>query len=125
MSSIINIKAFEILDSRGIPTLHTEVMVDGGVKGSASVPSGASTGVHEAIELRDNDAKRFKGKGVLNNIKLINSLIFDALAGLDVRRQKDIDQLLIDLDGTLNKKRLGANTILSVSLAVAKAAAKI
>ena len=124
MSSIINIKAFEILDSRGIPTLHTEVMVDGGVKGSASVPSGASTGVHEAIELRDNDAKRFKGKGVLNNIKLINSLIFDALAGLDVRRQKDIDQLLIDLDGTLNKKRLGANTILSVSLAVAKAAAK-
>ena len=93
------------------------------LKGSASVPSGASTGVHEAIELRDNDAQRFKGKGVLNNIKFINSLIFDALAGLDVRRQKDIDKLLIDLDGTLNKKRLGANTILSVSLAVAKAAA--
>ena len=124
MSSILNITSFEILDSRGFPTLYTEVELEGGVKGAASVPSGASTGIHEALELRDKDSKRFNGKGVLNNIKFINSLIFDALAGLDSRRQKDIDKLLVDLDGTNNKKKLGANTLLSVSLAVAKAAAK-
>ena len=123
MSSILNISSFEILDSRGFPTLYTEVELEGGVKGAASVPSGASTGIHEALELRDKDSKRFNGKGVLNNIKFINSLIFDALAGLDSRRQKDIDKLLVDLDGTNNKKKLGANTLLSVSLAVAKAAA--
>ena len=123
MSSILNITSFEILDSRGFPTLYTEVELEGGVKGAASVPSGASTGIHEALELRDKDSKRFNGKGVLNNIKFINSLIFDALAGLDSRRQKDIDKLLVDLDGTNNKKKLGANTLLSVSLAVAKAAA--
>ena len=123
MSSILNISSFEILDSRGFPTLYTEVELEGGVKGAASVPSGASTGIHEALELRDKDYKRFNGKGVLNNIKFINSLIFDALAGLDSRRQKDIDKLLVDLDGTNNKKKLGANTLLSVSLAVAKAAA--
>jgi Enolase len=123
MSSILNIIAYEILDSRGIPTLYTEVELENGVKGAASVPSGASTGVHEALELRDKDNKRFNGKGVLDNIRIINSLIFDALAGLDARRQKDIDKLLIDLDGTKNKKKLGANTILSVSKDVAKAAA--
>ena len=123
MSPILNISSFEILDSRGFPTLYTEVELEGGVKGAASVPSGASTGIHEALELRDKDSKRFNGKGVLNNIKFINSLIFDALAGLDSRRQKDIDKLLVDLDGTNNKKKLGANTLLSVSLAVAKAAA--
>ena len=123
MSSILNISSFEILDSRGFPTLYTEVELEGGVKGAASVPSGASTGIHEALELRDKDSKRFNGKGVLNNIKFINSLIFDALAGLDSRRQKDIDKLLVDIDGTNNKKKLGANTLLSVSLAVAKAAA--
>ena len=123
MSSILNITSFEILDSRGFPTLYTEVELEGGVKGAASVPSGASTGIHEALELRDKDSKRFNGKRVLNNIKFLNSLIFDALAGLDSRRQKDIDKLLVDLDGTNNKKKLGANTLLSVSLAVAKAAA--
>ena len=123
MSSILNISSYEILDSRGFPTLYTEVELEGGIKGAASVPSGASTGIHEALELRDKDNKRFKGKGVLNNIKFINSLIFDALAGLDSRRQKDIDRLLVNLDGTNNKKKLGANTLLSVSLAIAKAAA--
>ena len=121
MSSIINIRSFEILDSRGIPTLHTEVELENGVKGAASVPSGASTGIHEALELRDGDIKRFKGKGVLNNINIINSIIFDSLAGIDVRKQKKIDNLLLKLDGTLNKKELGANTLLSVSLAAAKA----
>ncbi len=125
MSVIENITAYEILDSRGYPTLLTQVELEGGIKGSAAVPSGASTGVHEALELRDNDSKRFSGKGVLKNIKFINSLVFDALAGLDARRQKDIDKLLIDLDGTINKRKLGANTILSVSLAVAKAAANL
>ena len=103
--------------------MYTEVELEGGVKGAASVPSGASTGMHEALELRDKDSKRFNGNGVLNNIKLINSFIFDALAGLDARRQTDIDKLLVELDGTSNKKKLGANTLLSVSLAVAKAAA--
>ncbi len=123
MSSIVNITAYEILDSRGFPTLYTEVELENGIKGSAAVPSGASTGIHEALELRDKDRKRFKGKGVLNNIRIINSLVFDALAGLEVSRQKDIDALLLNLDGTKNKKKLGANTILSVSLAIAKTAA--
>ena len=80
MSSIINIKSFEILDSRGIPTLHTEIELENGIKGDASVPSGASTGIHEALELRDKDLKRFQGKGVLNNINIINSIIFDAVS---------------------------------------------
>ena len=123
MSLIVNIQSYEILDSRGIPTLFTEVELANGVKGSAAVPSGASTGMHEAIELRDGDLKRFKGKGVLKNIDIIHSIIFDALSGMDVRKQRKIDELLIKLDGTNNKKKLGANTILSVSLAVAKAAA--
>ncbi len=123
MSVIVNIKSFEILDSRGIPTLFTEIELENGIKGSASVPSGASTGIHEALELRDGDLKRFKGKGVLNNINIIQSIIFDILSGIDVRDQKKIDELLIKIDGTNNKKKLGANTLLSVSLAAAKAAA--
>lgn len=124
MFKINNIKAYEILDSRGIPTLMTEVSLDNNVLGTACVPSGASTGVHEAIELRDKDLNRYKGKGVLNNIKFINSVILEALQGLDVREQNKIDNILIELDGTLNKKKLGANTILSVSIAIAKAASK-
>jgi enolase len=123
MSFIVNIQSFEILDSRGIPTLLTEIELDNGIKGAASVPSGASTGKHEALELRDRDKKRFKGNGVLNNINIINSIIFDSLAGIDVRKQRKIDKLLLKLDGTLNKQKLGANTLLSVSLAAAKAGA--
>ena len=123
MSVIDNIKAYEILDSRGIPTISTEVILKNGVIGKASVPSGASTGVHEALELRDNDKSRFFGKGVLKSISLIQSIILDVLQGLDVRDQSNIDSILLELDGTKNKKKLGANTILSVSLACAQAAA--
>ena len=123
MSIINNIKAYEILDSRGIPTISTEVILKNGVIGKASVPSGASTGLHEALELRDNDKSRFFGKGVLKSISLIQSIILDILQGLDVRDQSNIDSILLDLDGTKNKKKLGANTILSVSLACAQAAA--
>ena len=125
MSTIENINAYEILDSRGIPTLLTQVMLDNGIKGNAAIPSGASTGIHEALELRDKDKNRYKGKGVLNNINFINSLILDALQGLDVRDQKTIDSNLLKLDGTKNKSKLGANTLLSVSLAVAKTAANL
>ncbi len=124
MPYINDIRAYEILDSRGFPTLLTEVVLDNGVIEKASVPSGASTGTFEAIELRDNDNNRYKGKGVLNNIKIINSQIIEALQGIDVCEQSKIDNLLNDIDGTKNKKKIGANTILSVSLAVAKAAAK-
>ena len=125
MSIIENINAYEILDSRGMPTLLTQVMLDNGIKGNAAVPSGASTGIHEALELRDKDKSRYKGKGVLNNIDFINSLILDALQGLDVRDQKNIDSNLLKLDGTNNKSKLGANTLLSVSLAVAKTASNL
>ncbi len=125
MSIIEKINAYEILDSRGIPTLLTQVILDNGVKGNAAVPSGASTGIHEALELRDKDKTRYKGKGVLNNIDFINSLILDALQGLDVRDQKNIDSNLLKLDGTKNKSKLGANTLLSVSLAVAKTASNL
>ena len=104
MSIIEKINAYEILDSRGIPTLLTQVILDNGVKGSAAVPSGASTGIHEALELRDRDKNRYNGKGVLNNIDFINSLILDALQGLDVRDQKNIDFNLLKLDGTKNKR---------------------
>ncbi len=124
MSKIQNINSYEILDSRGIPTLLTEIILKNGITASASVPSGASTGIHEAIELRDKKSKRYFGKGVLGNIELIKSLILDALIGLDVRDQKNIDNIMLELDGTKNKKKLGANTILSVSLATASAAAK-
>ena len=125
MSIIEKINAYEILDSRGIPTLLTQVILDNGVKGNAAVPSGASTGIHEALELRDKDKNRYNGKGVLNNIDFINSLILDALQGLDVRDQKSIDSNLLKLDGTKNKSKLGANTLLSVSLAVAKTASNL
>ena len=124
MSIIDNIIAYEILDSRGVPTLLTEVVLENGSRSFASVPSGASTGIHEAIELRDNEKKRYLGKGVLKNIDLINSLVLEALQGLDVRDQKNIDTILLKLDGTNNKRKLGANTILSVSLAIARSAAK-
>ena len=123
MSIINNIKAYEILDSRGIPTILTEVILKNGVIGKAAVPSGASTGIHEAIELRDNHKDRFFGKGVLKSVNFIQSIILDTLQGLDVRDQNNIDLILIGLDGTKNKKKLGANTILSVSLACAQAAA--
>ncbi|MDA9708744.1 phosphopyruvate hydratase [Alphaproteobacteria bacterium] len=125
MSIIEKINAYEILDSRGIPTLLTEVILDNEIRGNAAVPSGASTGIHEALELRDKDKNRYKGKGVLNNIDFINSLILDALQGLDVRDQKNIDSNLLKLDGTKNKSKLGANTLLSVSLAVAKTASNL
>ena len=125
MSTIEKINAYEILDSRGIPTLLTQVILDNGVEGNAAVPSGASTGIYEALELRDKDKNRYNGKGVLNNIDFINSLILDALQGLDVRDQKSIDSNLLKLDGTKNKSKLGANTLLSVSLAVAKTASNL
>ncbi len=125
MYSIENIKAYEILDSRGFPTLLTEIILDSGIKGQAAVPSGASTGIYEALELRDKDKKRYNGKGVLKNIDLINSSILDVLQGLDVRDQKNIDSILLRLDGTKNKSKLGANTLLSVSLAAAKTASML
>ena len=123
MSSIIDIYAREVLDSRGNPTVEVEVYTVAGAMGSAIVPSGASTGVHEAVELRDNDEKRFLGKGVETAVDNVNLEIADELVGWDVFDQVGIDNYLIELDGTENKSRLGANAILGVSLAVAKAAA--
>lgn len=123
MSSIIDIYAREVLDSRGNPTVEVEVYTEAGAMGSAIVPSGASTGVHEAVELRDNDEKRFLGKGVETAVDTVNLEIADELVGWDVFDQVGIDNYLIELDGTENKSRLGANAILGVSLAVAKAAA--
>ncbi|MDO9214885.1 MAG: phosphopyruvate hydratase [Methylococcales bacterium] len=124
MSKIVDIKAREILDSRGNPTLETDVMLESGIMGSAMVPSGASTGEREAIELRDGDKNRYLGKGVLNAINNVNTEIRAALIGLDANAQEAIDNVMIALDGTDNKARLGANAILSVSMAVAHAAAK-
>lgn len=124
MSSIIDIYAREVLDSRGNPTVEVEVYTESGAMGSAIVPSGASTGVHEAVELRDNDEKRFLGKGVETAVDNVNLEIADELVGWDVFDQVGIDNFLIELDGTENKSRLGANAILGVSLAVAKAAAE-
>ena len=123
MSSIIDIYAREVLDSRGNPTVEVEVYTEAGAMGSAIVPSGASTGVHEAVELRDNDEKRFLGKGVETAVDNVNLEIADELVGWDVFDQVGIDNYLIELDGTENKSRLGANAIVGVSLAVAKAAA--
>ena len=123
MSSIIDVYAREVLDSRGNPTVEVEVYTEAGAMGSAIVPSGASTGVHEAVELRDNDEKRFLGKGVETAVDNVNLEITDELVGWDVFDQVGIDNYLIELDGTENKSRLGANAILGVSLAVAKAAA--
>jgi len=121
---IKSIKAREILDSRGNPTVETEIEIESGVCARAAVPSGASTGKHEALELRDGDKKRYLGKGVLKAVKNVNEIIASKLIGWEVTAQRAIDEFLIELDGTPNKQKLGANAILSVSLAVAKAAAK-
>ncbi len=123
MSAIKTIKAREILDSRGNPTVEVDVILEDGSFGRAAVPSGASTGAHEAVELRDGDPGRYGGKGVLRAVTAVNGEIFEHLRGMDARDQIAIDNAMIDLDGTKNKGRLGANAILGVSLAVAKAAA--
>ena len=123
MSAIVNVQAREILDSRGNPTVEAEVTLESGERGRAAVPSGASTGAHEAVELRDGDEKRFGGKGVLEAVAHVDTVIRDAVRGLDARAQSEVDRTLIDLDGTPNKGKLGANAILAVSLAVARAAA--
>ncbi|HEX7967488.1 MAG TPA: phosphopyruvate hydratase [Stellaceae bacterium] len=124
MSAIVDIHGREILDSRGNPTVEVEVTLESGAIGRAAVPSGASTGAHEAVELRDGDPKRYGGKGVLRAVENVNGEIFDALSGFDAEDQVALDKLLVDLDGTANKARLGANAILGVSLAAAKAAAE-
>ncbi len=121
MSKIIKVKGREVLDSRGYPTVEAEVYLEGGYSGRAIVPSGASTGLNEAVELRDNDVNRFFGKGVLKSVFIIDNIISKEIIGLDSINQSDIDQLMINLDGTDNKSKLGANSILAVSLAVAKA----
>jgi len=123
MSTIIDIHAREILDSRGNPTVEVDVILEDGTMGRAAVPSGASTGVHEAVEKRDGDKARYLGKGVLEAVAAVNGEIAEELVGLDATEQVAIDRMMIDLDGTENKGRLGANAILGVSLAVAKAAA--
>jgi enolase len=123
MTAIIDITAREILDSRGNPTVEVEVTLESGALGRAAVPSGASTGAHEAVELRDGDPKRYGGKGVRKAVDAVNGEIFDALSGFDAEDQMAIDALLVELDGTPNKARLGANATLGVSLACAKAAA--
>lgn len=123
MSSIIDIHARQILDSRGNPTVEVEVITEEGAMGRAAVPSGASTGAHEAVELRDGDKKVFMGKGVLKAVSNVNKTIADKLMGVDVFEQNEIDRLMLKLDGTDNKAELGANAILAVSLACAKAAA--
>src|SRR6478609_4012700 len=124
MSYIAEIYSRQILDSRGNPTVEVDVITDEGAMGRAAVPSGASTGVHEAVELRDNDKKVYTGKGVLKAVENVTSLIAPKLAGMDIADQTGIDQVMIDLDGTENKGKLGANAILAVSMAVAKAAAE-
>ena len=123
MSTIIDILAREILDSRGNPTVEVDVILEDGTLGRAAVPSGASTGAHEAVELRDGDKARYLGKGVLQAVEFVNGEIADALVGADALEQVELDEAMIELDGTNNKSRLGANAILGVSLAIAKAAA--
>ena len=123
MSAIANIVARQILDSRGNPTVEVDVSLESGAFGRAAVPSGASTGAHEAVERRDGDASRYGGKGVLGAVEAVNTEIFEALSGMDADEQEYLDRLMRDLDGTENKGRLGANAILGVSLAIAKAAA--
>ena len=124
MSYIIEVHARQILDSRGNPTVEVDVLTDDGAMGRAAVPSGASTGIHEAVELRDNDKKKYVGKGVLKAVKNVNTLISDTIVGFDITQQAAIDEALIALDGTPNKSKLGANAMLAVSMAVAKAAAE-
>jgi enolase len=123
MTAIVDIIGREILDSRGNPTVEVDVVLEDGARGRAGVPSGASTGAHEAVELRDGDKARYQGKGVLKAVEAVNGEIFDALSGMDAEDQRRIDEVLRTLDGTPNKGRIGANAILGVSLAVAKAAA--
>ena len=124
MSYIVDVKARQILDSRGNPTVEVDVLTDEGALGRAAVPSGASTGVHEAVELKDNDKKKYLGKGVLKAVKNVNTIIANGITGFDITSQAAIDQVMIELDGTPNKAKLGANAILAVSMAVAKAAAE-
>ena len=124
MSAIVDIVGREILDSRGNPTVECDVLLESGTMGRAAVPSGASTGSREALELRDGDTTRYGGKGVLKAVEHINTEISEAVLGLDASEQAFLDKTLIDLDGTENKSRLGANAMLAVSMAVAKAAAE-
>lgn len=124
MSIIIDVKARQILDSRGNPTVEVEVLTENGFVGRAAVPSGASTGTHEAVELRDGDKKVYMGKGVLQAVKNVNEILAPELAGLDVFEQNSLDHLMISIDGTTNKGKIGANAILGVSMAIAKAAAQ-
>ena len=124
MSIIVDVFAREVLDSRGNPTVEVEVILEDGTMGRAIVPSGASTGAHEAVELRDGDPARYGGKGVLKAVENVNEIIAPELIGMDITHQIDIDTLMIDLDGTPNKSKLGANAILGVSLACARAAAE-
>ena len=123
MSAIVSVSGRQILDSRGNPTVEAEITLETGVTGRAAVPSGASTGVHEAVELRDGDPTRFLGKGVLSAVENVETVIAKALKGVDARSQAKVDQIMIELDGTHNKQNLGANAILAVSMAVARAAA--
>ncbi|MCP3169613.1 phosphopyruvate hydratase [Myxococcus qinghaiensis] len=123
MTTIVGVVGREILDSRGNPTVEVDVILENGIRGRAAVPSGASVGTHEAVELRDGDKSRYLGKGVLKAVAAVNNELFNAVRGMDAEAQLDIDQTMIALDGTPNKKKLGANAILGVSLAVAKAAA--
>jgi enolase len=124
MSYIVEVKARQILDSRGNPTVEVDVLTDEGALGRAAVPSGASTGIHEAVELKDNDKKKYLGRGVLKAVKNVNTTIANSIVGFDITAQAAIDQVMIELDGTPNKAKLGANAILAVSMAVAKAAAE-
>lgn len=123
MSTIIDVYAREVLDSRGNPTVEVEVYTESGAFGRAIVPSGASTGEHEAVELRDGDKSRYLGKGVVNAVNNVNEIIAPEIVGFDVTDQAGIDRAMIELDGTPNKGKLGANAILGVSMAVAHAAA--
>src|ERR1700749_4153217 len=124
MSTIYDIQAREIIDSRGNPTVEVDVILAGGAVGRAAVPSGASTGEHEALELRDGDAKRYLGKGVLKAVENVNRVVAPELLEMDATEQAAIDVLMLELDGTPTKSKLGANAILGVSLAVARAAAE-
>src|SRR3974390_630115 len=122
-TKIAAVKALEILDSRGNPTVRVMVTLDNGIEGKASVPSGASTGENEALELRDGDAKRYAGKGVLKAVANVQEKIAPEVVGMEVSRQAAVDRLMLDLDGTPNRSKLGANAILGVSMTVARAAA--
>src|SRR5207253_6644403 len=123
MSAIVDIQAREILDSRGNPTVEVDVMLDDGGQGRAAVPSGASTGEHEALELRDGDAKRYLGKGVQKAVRNVETVLGPAIVGMDSLDQGEIDRVMLEADGTPSKSKLGANALLGVSMAVARAAA--